>query len=89
MSLGEFIQSQLQKKLPSIKSDEVILEVFRVRLTKKERKLVKFLHENLSEADMKAELLYDNETLEKAKKSLIKKLNQSKLKHELTDNISN
>ena len=89
MSLGEFIQSLLVKKITGIKSDEEILEIFRVRLTKKERKLVKFFHDNVAIEVIKEELNCDDETLEKLKDALIKKLNQSKIKNELLEkNIS-
>ena len=90
MSLGEFIQSLLVKKIVGIKSDEELLEIFRVRLTKKERKLIKFFHENVESAVIKEELGCDDEALEKLRVALIKKLNQSKIKNELLEkNISN
>ncbi|SFV50646.1 hypothetical protein MNB_SV-9-298 [hydrothermal vent metagenome] len=70
------LDGQIRKLVRPLKDDELLLSVLKIRLTKKEYKL---LINNASNKDLNMNL----ESYEKLKSKLTKKLNQEKLKQEL------
>jgi len=70
------LDGQIRKLVRPLKDDELLLSILKIRLTKKEYKL---LINNASNKDLNMNL----ESYEKLKSKLTKKLNQEKLKQEL------
>jgi len=76
LDIRKELNSQIRKLVRPLKDDENLVSVLKLRLTKKEYKI---LIKNAS----KEELNMDLESFNKAKAKLTKKLNQEKLKQEL------
>ena len=85
--MGNFTQEldkDIKKLVGTLKSEEQIAEVLKRKLTKKEMKFYKLKIAEADDATMKKELLCDEERLEAIKKQTIVKLNQEKIKKELS-----
>lgn len=80
----EELQKDINKLVGSLKSGDELLEVLKRKLTKKEFKYYKMKIEGSSDEQMKEQLKCDDERLEKIAKQTILKLNQEKIKKELT-----
>lgn len=78
------LQKDIKKLVGELKSGEALLEVLKRKLTKKEFKYYKLKIENATDEHLKAELNCDDERLQQIKKQTILKLNQEKIKKELT-----
>jgi len=76
INIRKELQSQIRKLVRPLKDDEDLMSVLKVRLTKKEYKI---LIKNASNRELNMNL----ENFNKAKEKLTKKLNQEKLKQEL------
>ncbi len=61
-----------------IKDDKLLYSVFKSKLTKKELKLFAMDCASVSDEELKKEFSYDDETLQKAKFKLYRKLKQDK-----------
>jgi len=85
--MGNFTQEldkDIKKIVGTLKDEEQIAEILKRKLTKKEMKYYKLKIANADEATMQKELLCDEERFEAIKKQTIVKLNQEKIKKELT-----
>ena len=85
--MGNFTQEldkDIKKLVGTLKSEEQIAEVLKRKLTKKEMKFYKLKIAEADDATMQKELLCDEERLEAIKKQTIVKLNQEKIKKELS-----
>lgn len=85
--MGKFVE-ELQKDINKIVGflldEEQIIEVLKRKLTKKEFKYYKLKIENMDEESIAKELNCDKERFEAIKKQTLLKLNQEKIKKELT-----
>lgn len=81
------IKNELEKtirKLPHpLKDEDEIIAILKRRLTKKEYKVLKFKASNMDLEDMTKELNIDMDRLTKIDVTLIKKINQEKIKHDI------
>lgn len=85
--MGNFTEQldiEIKKIVGTLKSEEQIAEILKRKLTKKEFKYLKLKIANADEATMIKELQCDGERFEAIKKQTIVKLNQEKIKNELT-----
>lgn len=80
----EELTKDIKKIVGTLKSEEILVEVLKKKLTKKEFKFYKLKIENADEATMKKELQCDDERFEAIKKQTLVKINQEKIKKELT-----
>ena len=76
LNIRKELNTQIRKLVRPLKDDEHLMSVLKVRLTKKEYKI---LINNASNKELNMNL----ENFNKAKDKLTKKLNQEKLKQEL------
>ncbi len=81
------IRDELEKtirKLPyPLKDEDEIIEILKRRLTKKEYKVLKFKASNMDLEEMAKELKVDMDRLTKIDVTLVKKINQEKIKHDI------
>lgn len=82
-TLREEIEKHIRKLILPLKEEEELKEVLKVRLTKKEFKLLQGWAEDTSQADLMMQLHLDEEKYGDLCTKLIKKLNQEKLKQEM------
>ena len=82
----EELTKDIKKIVGILKDEEKITEVLKRKLTKKEFKFYKLKIANSDEATMLKELQCDKERFEAIQKQTIVKLNQEKIKKELTSN---
>jgi len=78
------LNKDIKKIIGTLKDEEQLAEVLKRKLTKKEMKYYKLKIANEDEATMQKELQCDSERFEAIKKQTILKLNQEKIKKELT-----
>jgi len=78
------LQKDINKIVGVLKSEEQIAEVLKKKLTKKEFKYYKLKINNTTEDEIMKELHCNTERFEEIKKQTILKLNQEKIKKELT-----
>ncbi len=78
------LQKDINKIVGVLKSEEQIAEVLKKKLTKKEFKYYKLKIDNTTEDEIMKELHCNTERFEEIKKQTILKLNQEKIKKELT-----
>jgi hypothetical protein len=83
-NLRQHLKEDIKKIVGEFKSDEQMLEILKKRLTKKEFKYYRLKSENISKEELMESLKCDNQRLEDIEKQTILKLNQEKLKNELT-----
>ena len=79
-TLNEEIEKRIKKLVNPLKEPEELLEVLKVKLTKKELKLLKSLANEVSQKEIQADLNLDEERYGELSTKLIKKLNQEKIK---------
>ncbi len=80
----EELTKDIKKIVGVLKSEEILVETLKKKLTKKEFKFYRMKIENTDEATIAKELQCDSERFEAIKKQTILKLNQEKIKKELT-----
>ena len=79
----EELTKDIKKIVGTLKSEEILIEILKKKLTKKEFKFYKLKIENTDEATIAKELQCDTERFEAIKKQTIVKINQEKIKKEL------
>ena len=79
-TLNEEIEKHIKKLVYPLKEPEELLEVLKVKLTKKELKLLKSWAEETPQEDIQADLNLDEERYGELSTKLIKKLNLEKIK---------
>lgn len=82
-TLREETEKHIRKLILPLKEEQELKEVLKVRLTKKELKLLQGWAEGTPQAELMAELHLDEEKYGELSTKLIKKLNQEKLKQEI------
>ena len=83
-NVKEALKNDIKKIVGILKSEEQITEILKRKLTKKEFKYYKLKIENIDEDTIAKELTCDKDRFEEIKKQTILKLNQEKIKKELT-----
>jgi hypothetical protein len=78
------LKKDIKKIVGILKDEEQLAEALKRKLTKKELKYYKLKIQNVDQESMKKELQCDDERFEAIKKQTILKLNQEKIKQELT-----
>jgi hypothetical protein len=79
-TLNEEIEKHIKKLVHPLKDPEELLEVLKVKLTKKEFKLLKSWADEVPQAEIQTDLNLDEERYGELSTKLIKKLNQEKIK---------
>ena len=79
-TLNEEIEKHIKKLVNPLKEPEELLEVLKVKLTKKELKLLKSWAEETPQEEIQADLNLDEERYGELSTKLIKKLNQERIK---------
>ncbi|MEA3383389.1 MAG: hypothetical protein U9Q20_01755 [Campylobacterota bacterium] len=79
------LTQDIKKLVGTLKEEDELKEILKKRLTKKEFKYFKLKMANSSEDVMKSELACDDNRFEEIKKQMILKINQEKLKQELSE----
>ena len=79
-TLNEEIEKHIKKLVHPLKEPEELLEVLKVKLTKKELKLLRAWADEISQDNIQKELNLDEERYGELSTKLIKKLNQEKIK---------
>ena len=79
-TLNEEIEKHIKKLVNPLKEPEELLEVLKVKLTKKELKLLKSWAEGMPQKEVQADLNLDEERYGELSTKLIKKLNQERIK---------
>ena len=82
-NLREEVQKHIRKLILPLKEESELREVLKVRLTKKEFKLLQGWTDNTLQDDIMGKLNLDKEKYDELTAKLIKKLNQEKLKQEM------
>lgn len=78
------ITSNIKILQGELKSEKELIEILKKRLTKKEYKVFCGIESGLEESKVADMVNMDEESMMETYKTVIKKLNQEKLKHELT-----
>ncbi len=79
-TLNEEIEKHIKKLVHPLKEPEELLEVLKVKLTKKEFKLLKSWADEKTQEEIQSDLNLDEERYGELSTKLIKKLNQEKIK---------
>ncbi|PHS39179.1 MAG: hypothetical protein COB07_07005 [Sulfurovum sp.] len=79
-TLNQEIEKHIKKLVNPLKAPEELLSVLKVKLTKKELKLLKSWAEETSQEEIQSSLSLDEERYGELSAKLIKKLNQEKIK---------
>jgi hypothetical protein len=79
-TLNQEIEKHIKKLVNPLKEPEALLEVLKVKLTKKELKLLKSWADEIPAAELQASLNLDEERYGELSTKLIKKLNQERIK---------
>jgi len=79
-TLSTEIEKHIKKLVNPLKDEDELKEVLKVKLTKKELKLLKAWSEGIDIVQLQKDLTLDEERYEKLSTKLIKKLNQEKIK---------
>ncbi len=82
-TLNQEIEKHIKKLVNPLKEPEELLALLKVKLTKKELKLLKSWAEGLPAGAIQASLSLDEERYSELTSKLIKKLNQEKIKQEI------
>ena len=82
-TLNQEIEKHIKKLVNPLKEEEALAEVLKVKLTKKEFKLLKSWAEETPIEELQEKLNLDEERYGELSTKLIKKLNQEKLKQEM------
>ncbi len=81
----EVVETYIRKLVGRLKEESELVLVLKARLTKREYKLLQGIAGGLSEEALLEKLKLDKERYSVLHDKLVKKLNQEKLKQELTD----
>ncbi len=84
-NVQEELTKDIKKLIGELRSDEQLTEILKRKLTKKEFKYYKLKLEKNSDEEISKELNCDSERFEAIKKQTILKINQEKIKNELTN----
>jgi hypothetical protein len=79
-TLNQEIEKHIKKLVNPLKEPEALLEVLKVKLTKKELKLLKSWADEIPAVELQASLNLDEERYGELSTKLIKKLNQERIK---------
>ena len=79
-TLNEEIEKHIKKLVHPLKEPEELLEVLKVKLTKKELKLLKAWADETAQENIQADLNLDEARYGELSTKLIKKLNQERIK---------
>ena len=79
-TLNQEIEKHIKKLIHPLKDPEELLAILKVKLTKKELKLLKAWAEETSQEEIQSSLSLDEERYGELSTKLIKKLNQEKIK---------
>ena len=79
-TLNQEIEKHIKKLVNPLKDPEELLAVLKVKLTKKELKLLKSWADEVSAEELQAKLNLDEARYSELSGKLIKKLNQEKIK---------
>ena len=79
-TLNEEIEKHVKKLVYPLKEEDELLEVLKVKLTKKEFKLLKYWADDAAQEKIQSALNLDEERYGELSTKLIKKLNQEKIK---------
>ena len=79
-TLTNEIEKHIKKLVNPLKEEEELLAVLKVKMTKKELKLLKAWAEELDTKEIQSKLNLDEEHYGELSSKLIKKLNQEKIK---------
>jgi hypothetical protein len=82
-NLVQEVQKHIRKLILPLKEEDALREVLKVRLTKKEYKLLQGWSEETPSTEIMVSLNLDEEKYGELSAKLIKKLNQEKLKQEM------
>ncbi|MEA2048950.1 MAG: hypothetical protein U9O64_10970 [Campylobacterota bacterium] len=80
LTLNQEIEKHIKKLVNPLKDPEALLEVLKVKLTKKELKLLKAWADDTPKKKLQESLNLDEEHYAELSKKLIKKLNQERIK---------
>jgi len=80
LTLSTEIEKHIKKLVNPLKEEEALKEVLKLKLTKKELKLLKAWSEGTETSQIQKELNLDEERYSELSTKLIKKLNQEKIK---------
>lgn len=83
LTLSIEIEKHINKLVNPLKSEDELLESLKLKLTKKELKLLKAWAEGTDIKEVQKELNIDEERYGQLSAKLIKKLNQEKIKQEI------
>ena len=83
--IREAIDRIILKPVGVLKGDDELVPVLKARLTKREYKLLLALSEGLSQEETFEKLKLDNQSYLQLLNKLTKKLNQERIKQELSD----
>jgi len=83
--IREEIERIILKPVGVLKGDDELVPVLKARLTKREYKLLLALSEGLSQEETFEKLKLDNQSYLQLLNKLTKKLNQERIKQELSD----
>jgi hypothetical protein len=81
--LRQEVEKHIRKLILPLKEENELREVLKVRLTKKEFKLLQSWVDETPKAEMLEKLNLDEEKYQELSDKVIKKLNQEKLKQEI------
>ena len=79
-TLNEEIEKHIKKLVNPLKDSDELLEVLKLKLTKKELKLLRSWAEDTPQKEVQESLHLDEERYAQLSTKLIKKLNQEKIK---------
>ena len=79
-TLNQEIEKHIKKLVNPLKDSDALLEVLKLKLTKKELKLLKSWAEEIPQKEVQKSLHLDEEHYAELSTKLIKKLNQEKIK---------
>ncbi|WP_309499906.1 hypothetical protein [Sulfurovum sp.] len=79
-TLTQEIEKHIKKLIHPLKEEEELIEVLKVKLTKKELKLLKAWANETPQEEIQTKLSLDEEHYGELSTKLIKKLNQEKIK---------
>ena len=83
LTLSIEIEKHINKLVNPLKNEEALLESLKLKLTKKELKLLKAWAEGTDIEQLQKDLSLDEERYGELSAKLIKKLNQEKIKQEI------
>ena len=78
--LSKEIEKHIKKLVNPLKEEEELLESLKIKLTKKELKLLKLWAEDYAVVEIQKDLSFDETRYNDLSQKLIKKLNQEKIK---------